>query len=67
MNSPYKQAHVTSVTHMAARCGGCRFETRAGYCPRGLGRAGEGVARRSGGWECVRFHVTVEIYMFYLH
>ena len=64
---------MTSVTHMAARCGGCRFETRAGYCPRRLGRAGEGVARRSGGWECRRFHVSVrcifEIHMFrvYLH
>ena len=32
----------------------------AGYCPRGLGRAGEGVARRSWGWECLRFHVTVQ-------
>jgi len=44
---------------MAAWCGGCRFETCAGYCPQGLGRAGEGVARQSGGWECLKFDVTV--------
>jgi len=32
----------------------------AGYFSRGLGRAGEGVTRRSGGWEYLRFRVTVQ-------
>jgi len=56
---PKNRPHVTSVTHMAAWCGGCRWKTWAGYYLRGLGRAGEGFACKSGGWECLRFQVTV--------